>query len=139
MNNDEELSKYMAQIEQYKEQLQTLEMQGQYIQTAINDYNKGKVTLNNLENVKDNADFLIPIGGSTFINAKSSNVSKVLFDIGSGYVIEKNIGEAIAKIDKRVEDLHKTQESLSSMMEKMQMEAMDISAKAQELYQEKQG
>jgi len=139
MNKDEELAKYMAQIEQYKEQLQALEMQGQYIQTAINDYNKGKVTLNNLENVKDNTDFLIPIGGSTFINAKSSNVSKVLFDIGSGYVIEKNIDEAITKIDKRVENLHKTQESLSSMMDKMQMEAMDVSEKAQKLYQDKQG
>jgi len=139
MNNDEELAKYMAEIEQYKEQLQALEMQGQYIQTAINDYNKGKITLKNLENVKDNIDFLVPIGGSTFINAKSSNVTKVLFDIGSGYVIEKNIDEAIAKIDKRIEDLQKTQESLSSMMDKTQMEAMDISAKAQELYQVKQG
>ena len=45
MTQDEELTKYLAQIEQYKEQMNNLEMQSQYVQSAIMDYNKAKITM----------------------------------------------------------------------------------------------
>jgi len=146
MNKDEELSKYLAQIEQYKEQLSSLEMQLQYLQAAISDYDKGKITLKNLEETDDKTEILVPIGGSTYISATANDTKKVLFDIGSGTVTEKKIGDAIKKIgdaikkiDERIEDLHKTQENLKSLMEKLQSEAMEISTKAQTLYAEQQG
>jgi prefoldin alpha subunit len=139
MTKDEELAKYLAQIEQYKEQINSLEMQFSYLQAAINDYNKAKMTLEHLDKVEKNTEILIPIGGSTFINAISTDTSKVLFDIGSGIVTEKNTQDAMDRIDKRLEDLQKTQDRLSSMMQQLQAEAIDISTKAQKLYEEQQG
>jgi prefoldin alpha subunit len=139
MTKDEELAKYLAQIEQYKEQINSLEMQFSYLQAAINDYNKAKMTLENLDKAEKNTEILIPIGGSTFINAISTDTSKVLFDIGSGIVTEKNTGDAVNRIDKRLEDLQKTQDRLSSMLQQLQTEAIDISTKAQKLYEEQQG
>ena len=136
MTKEEELSKYIAQIEQYKEQINQLEMQSSYIQGAILDYNKAKMTLENLNNADKDNDVLIPIGGSTFINAKAADTSKVLFDIGSGIVSEKNYEDAIKKIDERIEDLQKTQESIVSMVQKLQNEAEEISLKAQKIYQD---
>ena len=136
MTKEEELSKYIAQIEQYKEQINQLEMQSSYIQGAILDYNKAKMTLENLNNADKDNDVLIPIGGSTFINAKAADTSKVLFDIGSGIVTEKNYEDAIKKIDERIEDLQKTQESIVSMVQKLQNEAEEISLKAQKIYQD---
>jgi len=138
MTKDEELAKYLAQIEQYKEQISSLEMQFSYLQAAINDYNKAKVTLEHLDKIDKNTEILIPIGGSTFINAVSTDTSKVLFDIGSGIVTEKNTQDVIDRIDKRLEDLQKTQDRLSSMMQQLQAEAIDISTKAQKLYEEQQ-
>jgi len=134
MTKDEELSKYMALIDYYKEQLNALEMQLSYVQAAIADYMKAKMTVEQLNNAEKDTEILLPIGGSTFIDAKAKDPSKVLFDIGSGIVTEKTAEDAITKIDKRIEDLQKTQEKLSSMMQQMQTEATEVSNKAQQLF-----
>ena len=139
MTKDEELAKYLALVEQYKEQMNSLEMQSQYLQAAILDYNKAKITLENLKNTEKNNEILLPIGGSTFINANIKNPSNVLFDIGAGIVTEKKAEDAINKIDKKIEELQKTQERLLTMMQNLQNESAEVSAKAQKLLSESQG
>jgi len=138
MSNDEELQKYMILLEQYKEQINQLEMQSQYLQAAVMDYNKAKVTLENLSKTDDGSETLIPIGGGAFVYASLKNTSKVLIDIGSGLAAEKNFDDAIKKIDGRLENLQKNQERLNTMIESFQAEAADISAKAQKIVNEQQ-
>lgn len=138
MTKDEELAKYMALIEQYREQMNSLEMQSSYLQAAIADYSKAKITLEQLSNLDTGTEILLPIGGSTYIDATAKNTSKVIFDIGGGIVTEKTSDDAIKKIDKRVEDLQKTQEKLLTMMQNLQNEAAEVSAKAQKLLAEEQ-
>jgi len=136
MTKDEELSRYMILIENYKEQLNQLDMQYSYLQAAIADYIKTKLTLEQLSKADNGAELLLPIGGSTFISATTKNTSKVLFDIGGGIVTEKTSEDAIAKIDKRLESLQQTQEKLASMAQRLQAEAAEISEKAQKLLAE---
>ena len=138
MTKDEELAKYMAIIEQYKEQMNQLETQSQYIQAAINDYNRARITIEKLSNAEKGTELILPIGGSSFINATTNNTSKVLFDIGGGIVTEKASDDAIKKIDQRVEDLRKTQDNIMETIQKLQNEATEISAKAQQLLAEKE-
>ena len=137
MTKDEELSRYMILIENYKEQLNSLDMQYSYLQAAIADYNKAKVTLEQLSKADDGTEVLLPIGGSTFVSATAKSTSKVLFDIGGGVVTEKTSEDAIKKIDKRIESLQQTQEKLSSMAQQLQAEATQVSEKAQRLLEEK--
>jgi len=137
MTKDEELSRYMILIENYKEQLNSLDMQYSYLQAAIADYNKAKITLEQLIKADDGTEVLLPIGGSTFVNATAKSTSKVLFGIGGGIVTEKTSEDAIKKIDKRIESLQQTQEKLSSMAQQLQTEATQISDKAQRLLEEK--
>lgn len=136
MKKDEELAKYMTLIEQYKEQLSSLETQSSYLQAAVADYNKAKMTIEQLSKTSKGDEILLPIGGSTFIKATTENSSKVLFDIGAGVVTEKKSEDTIIKIDKKIEDLQKTQERLIGIMQNLQNEAAEISAKAQELISE---
>jgi len=136
MTREEELSKYMILIENYKEQLNSLEMQYSYLQAAIADYTKAKVTLEQLSKTDDGTEVLLPIGGSTFISATAKSTSKVLFDIGGDIVTEKTSDDAIKKIDKRIEGLQQTQEKLSSMAQQLQTEAEEVSDKAQKLLAE---
>jgi prefoldin alpha subunit len=136
MTQDEELTKYLTLIEQYKEQMSTLEMQSQYVQSAILDYNKAKITLENLKNTENNKEILLPIGGSTFLSANLKDASNVLFDIGAGVVAEKKTEDAIVKIDKRIEELQKTQEQISSVMQNLQNSSAEVSSKAQKLMAE---
>ncbi len=136
MAKDEELQRYMIQIEQYKEQLSNLEMQMNYIQSAVAEYNRAKITVENLEKIEKETDMIIPIGGGVFLNAKPTNPSKVLVDIGSSYVTEKKYEDASQKIDERIKTLEKTQEKIKSMKEQMEAEANEISQKAQKLANE---
>jgi prefoldin alpha subunit len=136
MTKDEELQRYMVMIEQYKEQLNQLEMQGQYLQAAVMDYNKGKLTLENISKADDGTESLIPIGGGVFIYATVKDNSNVILDIGSGIAAEKSFEDAIKKIDMRLETLQKNQDQLNSMIEQIQSEAADVSAKAQKLMNE---
>jgi len=136
MTKEEELSRYMAQIEYYKEQMNSLDQQFQFIQAAIADYSKAKITLEELEKTGSNSEILLPIGGSTYIDAKVNNTSTVLFDIGAGLVTEKKVNESIKKIDVRINDLQKNLEKLQTMMQQMQSDATEISVKAQKLYSE---
>jgi len=139
MSNEEELNRYMALIEHYKEQIKNLEMQYNYVQNAINDYNRAKLTLQNVNKVEKNSEILLPIGGSSFIYAEIKNPKKVLFDIGSGIATEKKTNDAIENIDKRLEDLQKTLERISNMINQNQQEAENISNKAQQMISEQQG
>ena len=136
MNKDEELQRYMIQIEQCKEQLNNLEMQMNYIQSAVAEYARAKVTVENLEKLEKETDMIIPIGGGVFLNAKPTNSSKVLVDIGAGYVGEKGYEDAVKKIDERIQMLEKTQGKIQTMIEQVQAEASEISEKAQKLTEE---
>ena len=138
MTKEEELGNCLALIEQYKEQINSLEMQSSYVQAIIAEYNKVKITLEQMGKNDKKVDVLLPIGGSTFIQANINDTSKVLFDIGAGVVSEKTLPDAIKKIDERVADLHKTQEKLLTIIQNLQKEASEISDKAQKLYAEEQ-
>jgi len=138
MTMNEELSRYVAQIEQYKEQIQSLELQLQYIQTALADYKKAKITLEKIKKEDKNNEILVPIGGGAFLNAKAIDTSKILLDIGSGLITEKNKEDAIKKIDERIEQLEKTQDNFSNIMKQYQTEANQLTAKAQQIYAEQQ-
>lgn len=138
LGNDDELSKYLIQIEQYKEQIIVLEQQLELIQATISDYNKAKITLNKIKDSEKNTEILVPIGGRTFLNAKAIDPSKVLFDIGSGIVTEKKCEGAIEKIEETIKQLEQNQNDVSDMLQKMNNAASQLSQKAQEIYMEKQ-
>jgi prefoldin alpha subunit len=133
MTNEKELQKYMIQIEQYKEQLNSLDIQFSYIQSAITDQTKAKITLENLDKSDENVDVMCPIGGGAYFNATTKKTSKVLFDIGDGVVIEKNSVDVIKKIDERINNLHQTEEKISSMAQQLQSELAEISNKAEKI------
>lgn len=140
MANNDELSKYMVLIEQYKEQMNQLEIQYQYLQAAVNDYTRSKITLEQLEKEENGSNILLPIGGSTYVDANVKDTNKVLYDIGAGVVTEKSVDDALKKIDERIKDLQKTQEKLMKTINQIQNEAAEVSAKAQKLlYKQQKG
>jgi prefoldin alpha subunit len=138
MTKDEEASKYMTIIEQCKEQLNQLEMQSQYIQAAIMDYNKARLTIEQLNKIEKETEMIIPIGGGTFINTIAKKQEKILVDVGAGIITEKTYEEAIKKIDERIQNIEKSQTKIDEMMQNIQKQGENAAEKAQKLmYEEK--
>lgn len=136
MNQEEEFQRYAAMIDYYKSQLESIENQQNYVQAAILDYQKAKLTIEKLSETKSGKEILIPIGGGVYTYATSKKPSKVLADIGSGIVIEKNPEDASGIIDKRIDALKSDQQSLSQMSEQIKNQMNEISKKAQEIYEQ---
>jgi len=136
MNQEEEFQRYAAMIDYYKSQLESIENQQNYLQAAIMDYQKAKLTVEKLSETKSGKEILIPIGGGVYTYATSKKPSKVLADIGSGIVIEKNPKDASGIIDKRIDALQSDQQSLSQMSEQIKNQMNEISKKAQEIYEQ---
>jgi prefoldin alpha subunit len=136
MNQEEEFQRYAAMIDYYKSQLESIENQQNYLQAAIMDYQKAKLTVEKLSETKSGKEILIPIGGGVYTYATSKKPSKVLADIGSGIVIEKNPKDASGIIDKRIDALQSDQQSLSQMSEQIMNQMNEISKKAQEIYEQ---
>lgn len=136
MTKDEEVSRYMMIVEQCKEQLNQLEMQSQYIQAVIIDYNKARLTIEQLSKLEKETEMLIPIGGGAFINTTAKKQEKILVDVGAGIVAEKTYEEALKKIDERIQNIEKSQVKLEQMMQNIQNQAEDASQKAQKLMYE---
>ncbi|MCJ7572378.1 MAG: prefoldin subunit alpha [Candidatus Thermoplasmatota archaeon] len=138
MTKDEEASRYMMIVEQCKEQLNQLEMQSQYIQAAIMDYNKARLTIEQLKKLEKETEMMIPIGGGAFINTTAKKQEKILIEVGAGIVIEKTYDDAIKKIDERIQNIEKSQARLDEMMQNIQKQGENAAEKAQNLiYEEK--
>ena len=118
---EEEITKNLTLIEYYKEQLNAIDYQTQFMQAALADYYKAKITIEQLHKADENSEILIPVGGGTFINGSIKEVSKVLVDIGAGLVTEKTIDDALKKIDERIKNLQGKQEKLLSTAKKLQV------------------
>ena len=138
MVTEEEITRNLTMIEYYKEQLNSIDMQAQYLQAAIADFHKAKITVEQLHKADDESEILIPIGGGTFLNGSLKDSSKVLVDIGAGLVTEKTVDGAVKKIEERIKDLQGNQEKLVEMGQKLQNEATELSQKTQQMMEDKQ-
>jgi len=133
MNKEEEIQRYASLIEYYKNQLQSIETQFQYLQATIMDFTQAKITIEKLSEVKKSTELLVPLGGGTFAFATTKNTSKILTDVGAGIVIEKTPKDAIDIIQKRIEVLEQSQKNLTTMSQQIQQQMNEVSMKAEQM------
>jgi prefoldin alpha subunit len=138
MTKEEDITRNLTLIEYYKQQLESIDLQIQYLQTTLADYQRAKMTVEHLHTVEENADLLIPVGGGTFVNGCLKNASNVLIGVGAGLVVEKLASEAITKLDERIKRIQENIEKMLSLGQKIQSDAEELSEKTQQMIQETQ-
>lgn len=136
MTKEEEITRNLTLIEYYKQQLESIDMQLQYLQAALADYQRAKMTVEQLHAADENSEILIPIGGGAFVNGSLKNASNVLIGVGAGVVVEKTIDEAVTKLDERITKLQENQEKVLSIAQKIQCDAEELSSKTQQMMKE---
>jgi len=136
MGIEEELQRYAVLIENYRAQLESLENQFSLIQAAIAEYSKARQTVEKLGETENETEVLIPLGGGVFAYGKTITTSKVLTDIGEGILVEKTLSDAVKTLDKRIENLQQSQDTISRMTQRIQEELAEVTSKAQKLLEE---
>jgi len=138
MTKEEEITRNLTLIEYYKQQLESIDMQLQYLQSTLADYQRAKITVEQLHAVDENSELLIPVGAGTFVNGSLKNASNVLIGVGAGIVIEKTVDEAVLKLEERIKRLQENLEKMVSLGQKIQSDAEECSKKTQHMMEKTQ-
>jgi len=115
----EELARLAYEAQGYNDQSRALQQQMGALRAAIADLRGAIETLQNLENATQG--IMAPIGAGVMMKAKLINEGKVMVDIGSGFVAEKDLAEGLKLLEerlKRTEDgADQTQKAIAQISE----------------------
>jgi prefoldin alpha subunit len=108
---EEELRKLSVEMRFLEQTADTLQQRISMVNAAMTDLTYANMTLEGMEKEKENAELLVPIGGSSYIKVKLASPDKVIVGMGAGVSIEKTLPEAKTIVKERLEELEKTMRS----------------------------
>ena len=108
---EEELRKLSVEMRFLEQTAESLQQRISMVNAAITDLTYANMALESIEKEKENAELLVPIGGSSYIKVKLSSPDKVIVGMGANVSIEKTLPEAKAIVEERLEELEKTMRS----------------------------
>ena len=122
-SKDEELRKLSMEIRYYEQTAEALQQRLSMMNAAMTDLSYANMTLESIEKEKENAELLVPIGGSSYVKAKLANSDKIIVGLGAGVSVEKTLPEAKSMVKERLDELEKTrvagQQQLSQVAERI--------------------
>jgi prefoldin alpha subunit len=107
-SKEEELSRLSVEIRLLEQTAETLQQRIGMINAAITDLTYANMTLKDMEKEENDAELLVPIGGSSYIKAKLASNDKVVLGLGAGVSVEKTLPEAKVIVKERLDELEKT-------------------------------
>jgi len=108
---EEELNRLSVEMRFLEQTAETLQQRIGMINAAITDLTYANMTLENMEKEKDDAELLVPIGGSSYIKVKLASNDTVIVGMGAGVSVEKTLPEAKQVVKERLDELEKTMNS----------------------------
>lgn len=105
---EEELRKLSMEMRYLEQTAEALQQRISMVNAALTDINYANMTLDGIENEKENSELLVPIGGSSYIKVKLADPNKVIIGMGSGVSVEKTLPEVKTALKERLDELEKT-------------------------------
>ena len=114
--NEEEVRKLSMQLRYFEQTAENLQQRLSMLNAALTDLTYANMTLESIEQEKENVQMLVPIGGSSYLSVKLANTNKVVIGLGAGVSVEKTLPEAKTIVKERMEELQKTQVSAQQQL-----------------------
>ena len=108
VKSEEELRRLSVEMRYLEQTADALQQRINMVNAAITDLTYANMTLDGIEKEKENAELLVPIGGSSYVKVKLADTNKVIVGMGAGVSIEKTLVEAKATLKERLDELEKT-------------------------------
>jgi prefoldin alpha subunit len=109
--SEEELRRLSVEMRYLEQTAETLQQRISMVNAALTDLTYANMTLDGIEKEKENAELLVPIGGSSYVKVKLADSNKVIIGVGAGVSVEKTMQEAKATLKERLDELEKTMNS----------------------------
>ncbi|OGD46057.1 prefoldin subunit alpha [Candidatus Bathyarchaeota archaeon RBG_13_46_16b] len=135
--SEEEFRKLTVELRFLEQTAETIQSRLNMINAVITDLTYSSMTLEDLGKEKEDAELLVPVGGSSYVKARLGNTDKLIVGIGAGVSVEKALPEAKEVVKKRLEDLDKARMSLqqqfSQVVDKINEDRAKIEAQIAEM------
>ncbi len=105
---EEELRRLSVEMRYLEQTAEALQQRISMVNAAITDLTYANMSLDGIENEKENAEMLVPIGGGSYVKVKLAGTDKVLVSMGAGVSVEKSIPDAKVTLKERLDELEKT-------------------------------
>ncbi len=136
MENSKMVEQQMYQFRILKEQRDMLAQQLEILSASQSNLLNTKTTLENLKNIKEGEEILVPIGGMVNIKATIKEPERILLYISQDVVIEKNLDDSIDFINNLIEQHKKQIDYLITQIQNLDLNLQGMSQVLQEsLYQ----
>jgi prefoldin alpha subunit len=109
--SEEELRRLSVEMRYLEQTADALQQRIGMVNAAITDLTYANMTLDGIEKEKENAELLVPIGGSSYVKVKLADTDKIIVGLGSGVSIEKTLAETKVTLKERLDELEKTMNS----------------------------
>jgi len=110
-SKEEELRKLSVEMRLLEQTAETYQSRINMLSAAMTDLTYANITLEGVEKERENAELLVPIGGSSYVRVKLANPDKVVVGMGAGVSIEKTLSEAKSMLKERLDELEKSMRS----------------------------
>ncbi|AIG99053.1 prefoldin, archaeal alpha subunit/eukaryotic subunit 5 [Archaeoglobus fulgidus DSM 8774] len=102
MSSEKEVQEKIATLQILQEEAEALQRRLMELEILENEYRKTLETLEFFESIDTSVEALMNLGGGVFAYVDVKNSKKMLVDIGSGVVVEREVGEAIEFVKNRI-------------------------------------
>ena len=108
---DDELRKLSVEMRYLEQTAEAVQQRISMVNAALTDLTYANATLDGIEKEKENAEMLVPIGGSSYVKVKLTDSNKIIVGMGAGVSVEKTLAEAKVTLKERLDELEKTMNS----------------------------
>ncbi len=120
MSSDEEtFRRLLTELRLLESTADALQNRINMINAAITELAFASATVKGLEKEKKGTPLLVPIGGGSFIKAEVSTTETMVVGMGAGVSVEKPRDEAKQIVEKRIEELENSKNSLQQQLGKV--------------------
>ena len=126
-NPQENKQALLYQFKYLKDQRDMFANQLEFVSASLSNLMNTKVTTENLKNVKEGEEILVPIGGLLNIQATIKNPNKIQLYISQDVVIEKDIDSSIEFIDKIIGQHNEQLQFLRTQIQNLDLNLQNMS------------
>ncbi len=134
MAKDEEtLRRLIVELRLLEGTANNLQSRLNFVNAILTELNYARMTLEGLEEEKEEAPLIVPIGGGSYIKAKLESAEKVIVGMGAGVSVEKSLAEAKETVGNRISQLENSRRTLQQQLTQVAQKMEEDQAQFQEL------
>jgi prefoldin alpha subunit len=123
-SKEDQLRRILYELQLMEGTAQVLQQRMQVLTSAQAELRLSQQSLNEMKELKPDTPILVPVGGATFVHAKTGGLDKVIVGVGADVSVEMELPKALEDVNKRLEEVEKTltsvEEQLGQVIAQMQ-------------------